>query len=406
LKQKSQMITEVRLAQYGMGMQDATIVQWHKNEGDPVVAGDVILEVEAAKTAVDIEAPASGILSRIIAQVDDVVPVGDLLAEIASEGAAAATAQPADEPATPPASRVTPLTPTVQVPAKPSGPSDANQLQTEPRARRLAQETGVDLQFVEGSGPNGRITEADVQRHLEARKAPPSPAGTTPPTPGSDPEVVPLKGLRRSIAQAMVESLQTMAQLTLTSEADVTRLDERRALDGASVTYTALVMRAVVVALQKHPRMNATLENGELRISRTINLGVAVHTEHGLVAPVLHGAGDMDLRQISERLRAAAAAARERRASPAEFMGGTFTVTSLGQFGIDAFTPIIHAPQVGILGVGRVRERLVRGAAEPGWSKFITLSLTFDHRAMDGVPAAMFLQTVREALEEPDTLFE
>jgi pyruvate dehydrogenase E2 component (dihydrolipoamide acetyltransferase) len=373
---------EIRLAQFGMGMQEATISRWLKREGERVEAGEIILEAESEKTTVEIEAPVSGVLARILAKPDEVIPVGNVLGEITVDGDAPILA--ADSA----------LSSSHAMPSAKVEPINAATAQSEPRARRLAKESGINLAAVAGSGPNGRITEIDVRRAIERRA-----------TSGESARA--LTGTRAVIARRMLDSLHSMAQLTLHSEADVTQLLERR--NGfppdRRASLTALLIRASIIALKKHPHVNATLENGEMRLHKSIDIGIATHVEKGLLVPVLQDVAGLSLRDIGECLGTLVAQARRGILKPADIAGGSFTITNLGKFGIDAFTPIIQPPQVAILGAGRTRGRYGRGPGGPVWREYMGLSLTFDHRALDGVPAAGFLQTIVQQLEESDPLF-
>ena len=382
------MTIEIRLAQFGMGMQEAKILRWLKTEGEHVRAGEVILEAESEKAAIEIEAPVSGVLARITAKADEVVPVGELLGEIAADGAPIVLT--ALRPTSIPSASMSESLPMLVKTDSGAPPA----MQCEPRARRLAQEAGIELVKVSGTGPQGRIMEHDVRRAIETAAA------------GGN-EVIPIRGIRAAIARSMSESLQNMAQLTLHSEADVTLLCGRRnALSkDQSASVTELLVRAATIALQQHPQVNATLEDGEIRIHKRIGIGVATHGDKGLFVPVLHDAASLTLRKVSDQLRALVAQVRRGAAKAADLSGGSFTITNLGQFGIDGFTPIIQPPQIAILGVGRIAGRYVRGSEGPVWREYMTLSLTFDHRALDGVPAAKFLKTVVDHLESPDSLF-
>lgn len=291
-----------------------------------------------------------------------------------------------------------------------------------PIAKRLARERGVDLALVKGTGARGRITEEDVQAYLAAVSHSAAPlhigeegkASLTPvPSPtrgegGTMGRVIPLVGMRGTIAKRMADSLHTMAQLTLFSDVDVTELvalRERLKAQG-DVTYTDLIVRATVLALQEHPHMNAWLQDNEIRFQSAVHMGVAVAVEAGLVVPVVRDAEGKLLRELSQETRRLAEAARAGKLSQEEMSGGTFSVTNLGMYGIDAFTPIINPPEVAILGVGRIVERATRQGDGVAWQQGMTLSLTFDHRAVDGAPAAMFLQSIAQRLAAPAALAE
>ncbi len=448
------MASEIVLPQWGMEMQDGTIVRWLKQEGDPVAEGEPIVEVETAKLQTELESTASGVLSRIVAQEGEIVPIRGVLCVIAEPGeevappAAPASASPEPAPRAAPA----------------SNGAGALGVQVVPAARRLARERGLDLAQVRGSGPGGRIVPADVEAALQAPAAPAvgsQPAGERVPVvpaarrlarennidlaaitgsgpqgriliedveaaiagqsaaapsaaPGSGAETVPLTGIRGAVAARMLESLQTTAQVTLTTEANVTEaMRLRRGLSrhqgeqsGGGIGPLPVVVKAAAEALKRHPRMNAirtTAADGQeqVQLLSEVNIGLAVALEEGLVTPVIRGAGGKSLAQLAAEARDLAARTREGRPRPEEISGGTFTITNLGANEIDAFTPIVNPPQVGILGVGRVAEKPVIANGEIAKGETMHLSLTFDHRVIDGAPAAAFLQTLKGLLEDP-----
>ena len=268
-------------------------------------------------------------------------------------------------------------------------------MQVVPAARRLARENGIDLATVQGSGPNGRILIADVERAITASPEPDAEAGS---------EAVPLAGMRRTIASRMLQSLQTMAQVTLTTEADITdamTLRDGLARHTGGLSPLALVIKATAQALKDHPRLNAVQGEDSYTVMPNIDIGVAVSLEEGLITPVLRGADGKGLAQISAESRELAAMVREGRARPEDVTGGAFTITNLGANDVDGFTPIINPPHVAILGVGRMVEKPVIHNGEIVKGRTMYLSLTFDHRIVDGAPAAEFLQSVRRYLEDP-----
>jgi pyruvate dehydrogenase E2 component (dihydrolipoamide acetyltransferase) len=374
------MATEVRLPQAGMGMTDGTVLDWLKDVGDEVRQGECIAEVEAAKTTVEIEAPCDGILARIVTPVVALVPVREVMAVIAAPGEAdraeTGHAETGPPPASPPAAPAAPPPPAVQV---------------VPAARRLARERGIDLAGVTGSGPGGRITEADVLAHAGA------------PDPG---EAIPLTGTRGVIARRMVASLRDSAQFTLTRSADVTDLVRRhdRGELPAGVTYTDVLAYAAVRSLADHPALNAHLVGDQIRLARDVHLGIGIDAGEALVVGVLHDAGRTGLAELSGWRRALAERVRDGRAGVAELQGSTFTITNLGSAGIDAFTPIINPPEVAILGTGRIVDQPVPDGTGLAWHRALTLSLTADHRAIDGAPAARFLATLAGYLSDPASL--
>ena len=264
--------------------------------------------------------------------------------------------------------------------------------QVVPTARRLAQQEGIDLELVEGTGPRGRILLEDVQRAAQAPARPPS-------------EVFPVGSIRKTIATRMMESLRNMAQVTITTEADVTEAMELQdRLNRGTVQNLNplhLLIRATARALKEHPHMNALQKQGGLEVAEEVNVGVAVSLEEGLIVPAIRRADEKGLAQIAAEARDLARRARERKATYEEVTRGTFTVTNLGAYDVDAFTPIINPPQVGILGVGRVREKPVVHRGEIAIRSTVSLSLTFDHRVVDGTPAAQFLQAIKGYVEAP-----
>ena len=268
-----------------------------------------------------------------------------------------------------------------------------------PLARRMAEEEGLDLTEIQGTGPGGRITEDDVLRVLEGGAGPPV----------ARPGVVPFAGMRQAIAEGMLESLHSMAQLTLTTQADVTGLVELRDLLrqrwDARISYTDLIVKAAAVALREHPILNSMLTGEEIVLHDEVNVGVAVALDEGLIVPVVRDADRKTILEIHAELEELARQARKGALSVDQVTGGTFTVTNLGMYGVDAFTPIINPPQVAILGVGRIAEGLALQGGQVVSRSNMALSLTIDHRVVDGAPGAAFLQTLAQLLEHPALIF-
>ena len=284
-----------------------------------------------------------------------------------------------------------------------SAPGAPATVQVIPAARRLAKEHGIDLGQVQGSGPGGRITVEDVQRAITTTAQPAVAVSPVSPTSG---QVIPLTGVRGVIARRMQQSLQTSAQVTLITEVDVSALVQlREELKQQFVlTYTDLVVKAAAHALKEHPRLNAWIEGEQIRLVQEIHIGVAVALDESLIVPVVRDADRKSLREIAQETQRLALCAREGTLTREEVMGSTFSVTNLGMFGIDAFTPLINPPECAILGVGRINEKLVRVPRGAEWRHMMTLSLTFDHRAIDGAPTAAFLQAIGKHLENPQEI--
>jgi pyruvate dehydrogenase E2 component (dihydrolipoamide acetyltransferase) len=272
-------------------------------------------------------------------------------------------------------------------------------IEATPLARRMAEEEGLDLAQMEGTGPGGRITEEDVLRALEGLEAPAA----------ALPRVIAYAGMRQAIGETMVESLHSMAQLTLTSQADVTSLVDLRSVLrqrwGAPISYTDLIVKAAATALHEHPLLNSTLVGNEILLREEINIGVAVALDQGLIVPVVRDADRRSLPEIHQALQDLALRAHAGTLLVDEVTGGTFTVTNLGMHGVDSFTPIINPPEVAILGVGRITEHLVLANGQVAARSKMALSLTIDHRIVDGAPGAAFLRTVVQFLEHPALIF-
>ncbi|MGG5252477.1 dihydrolipoamide acetyltransferase family protein [Neobacillus sp. SM06] len=370
---------EIKLPQTAEDISESVIVFWHKYPGDEVKAGDVLVEVQTEKAVFEIEAEESGILTEIKIPRGEVASVGDVLATISP----AAEAVP--ENSHPINREDAPLAATAHK-------EPTQFVKAPPRIRRLARELGVDLATIAGTGRNGHITEEDVRRSAAAVTAP-------------EYKVVPITGIRKTIASRMTESLRSSAQLTETAWADVTLLDEERKRADPKLTWNDLILFAAVQALKQHPNMNAHVLD-EIHQYEKIHLGIAVDTEEGLFVPVIKNAGELSLVQLAAQARSLADKAREGRLAASDLSGATFTVTNLGSYGVQFFTPIINRPEAAILGVGKIETDLVFQERQIVERKRLPLSLTFDHRAIDGAPAARFLQTLIRFLQEPSKLLD
>lgn len=276
-----------------------------------------------------------------------------------------------------------------------------------PIARRLAAENDIDISTLKGSGPDGRIIERDVNEAIGARRALPAEEDATL-KPSSGSASIAYSGRRRTIGERMLHSLQSMAQLTLVSETPVDEamsmlhgLNREWRRDGVVVTLTALVVRASALALRDHPWFNSRLEDGAIRMLPAVNIGVAIDLDEGLMAPVIHDADRASLKDVASRLRALNDAAKGGKLTVDDVSEGTFTVTSLEGSGVDAFTPVINPPQATIVGIGRVRDTAAFDGPSVVRRQVTTLSLTFDHRISDGGPAARFLDRIAELLQRP-----
>ncbi len=402
------MATEVVLPKLGLTQDEGTIVRWVKPEGSRVTKGEPLFEVLTDKATIEVEAPASGVLLRILVPEGATAPVATPIAVIGEPGERIAAGSPSAPRSVAPASdgraaasAAAPLAVPATVPHAGDG-----RLRVSPRARALASAHGIDLRSVGGSGPDGRVIERDVQRALDAGAR-----GVVAPASAPRPAIPPAVStrMRTVIARRMTESLQGTAQLTLTTEvdmADAARLRDEAGAEmerrgGVRPTYTDLVVRAAALALRDHPRLNAQWAGDGVRLLPDIHVGVAVALDEGLVVPVIRHADRATLAQISAALRDLSERARGLRLKREEMDGATFTVTNLGIYDVDAFTPILNPPEAAILGIGRVHRRPVAVGDRVEVRPVMVLSLTFDHRVVDGVPAAQFLQRVRHVLEHP-----
>lgn len=356
--------------------EEGFIANWFVSEGAAVRAGDVLGELMVEKSTIEISAPQDGVLRNLHVHRGDVVRPGMVIVELATGGASAsATTDAAAATAT--------------------SPAEAGFVPASPVARRIARELGVDLTRVTPAHGQ-RITEDDVRRAATSTGATAAGTGET------------LTGRRKVIAERMLRSIQLSAQLTLTTEtrADALVAARDRAQASLGLTYTDLLAWIAIRALKQHPAMNVTLEGDRLRVHDAIHLGVAVAVPDGLLVPVIRDAGGFTLEQLAVRSRELTERARSNTSAPSELSGSTFSLTTLGFYEIDAFTPILNPPEVGILGIGRIHEAVVPHEGQIVIGQVMVLSLTFDHRAIDGAPAAAFLQTVKHLVESPETYTE
>jgi len=386
------MVTIVRLPKFGETMKDALIGKWYKKEGDRVNKGEPLVGVETEKFTVDVEAPDSGILRRIIVAENSVAVVGEPLCIIAEENEELPDIEA--------------IKPSMGVRSKEEKPSKMvkrkEYVKISPRARKLAEEYGIDITSVTGSGPNGRIIEKDVLMVLEQRKAKVSVK--------KEAEIIPLTGMRKTIAERLSYSARTTVPVTITTEVDVSKLKqfrEKLTSDiGVHISFTDLLVKAVAEALKRYPILNSTFEADHIKIWKNINIGIAVAVKDGLVVPVIYDADKKSIKQIATYSKDIIDKARRGKITPDETTGSTFTITNLGMYGIDIFTPIINPPESAILGVGKISEKPVVVDGQIAVRHVMSLSLTFDHRVVDGAVAAQFLQEIKHKLENPFSLIE
>ncbi|MDG1907680.1 MAG: 2-oxo acid dehydrogenase subunit E2 [Pseudomonadales bacterium] len=448
---------EIYLVKVGMTMTEGMVSEWFIADGAEVKKGEMLYALETEKVNLDVDAEADGTVKHLVEAGVTLEP-GDVVGYIFAQGESipdvlpGATSQPEIDVPAEPAATESPAPAAAQEVA-----TDGN-VKASPAARRLARELNVNYQSLQGTGPGGRIVEADVQSAATnpAVAQQPTIAATSPQSnadvkasplakriaeqrsidlsrvQGSGPggrivqtdvenlgastpqvsgpaagEVVPVKGMRKTIAQRMHQSLQESAQLTMDMAAvmeDAVKLREQliREWDGAArPTFTDLVIKAAAKALQKHPLMNSQFSDAGIQLLNEIHVGIAVALPEGLVVPVVRNADQLSLKEIAVESARLATCAREGTLGLDDYAGGTFTISALGMFGVDSFTPIINQPQSGILGVNRILDGIAWEGETPVRQKQMNLSLTWDHRVLDGAPAAEFLQTVVEYLSEP-----
>jgi pyruvate dehydrogenase E2 component (dihydrolipoamide acetyltransferase) len=395
------MITEVRMPKLGMAMKKGTVTKWLSSEGDTVQEGADLFELATEKITAVVPAPAAGLLGRVVVDPGTELPVGALLALI---GEPSDAFPPREELAGAPAAAE--AAPAGATPAAAAAPAASPRgggegAPVSPAARRRARELGVDVTQVPPSAPGKRVMVEDVERFAAAAEAAPSEAAPAP-----EGQVVALAGIRKVVAERLTESLRTMAQVTISREVDASGLVARRAAlaagfeaaAGVRLTYTDLLVETVARLLGDHPLLNATLTGQGIVVPPAVHMGVAVALEDGLIVPVVRDAGSRPLGELARDRADLAARAQAGTLTLDELEGGTFTISNLGSFGADAFTPIVNPPQCAILGVGRIVDKPVAVAGEVQVRPMMWLSLTFDHRIVDGAPAARFLQQLGDRL--------
>ena len=429
------MATPVLMPLMGMTMEEGIVSKWLVEAGATVTKGQEILEFETDKINATVEAPEDGVLGGLTAQPGDAVPVQGVLAYILEPGeeppAAEAPPAAAPEPAAAPAPAAPMPAPAAPPPAPAPAPAPVvaaapvaaaadGRIKSSPLARRIARELGVVIAGLAGSGPGGRIIERDVRAAAMApavAAAPTvavAPAIPTPAIPAAIGEpaagtTIPVAGVRKVIAERMLQSLQQSAQVTLVTEVDGRRFHELRtelaarhepAL-GFKISYNDLLIRVCAHALREHPRANASLDGDVIRLHDAVNVGLAIEAGGDLVVANVKQADRKSLVEIASDLRGVVERARANQLALDDITGGTFTISNLGLYGIDAFTPVLNPPESAILGVGALREKAVARDGEVVAQLSVTLSLTFDHRIIDGAPAARFLARIRELIEQP-----
>ena len=410
------MAYEVLMPQLGLTMEEGTVSSWVKHEGDAVKAGDVLLEITTDKLTNEVTSEHDGVLLKIVAQEGEDIPVKGLLGYVGEAGEVVGDAAPAAPAAAAPAEEA-PAAPAVPAVPAPAPVADGKRVRISPLARKTAQKLGVDYTAIAGSGPSGRIRQADILTAAEAQKSAPAPAAPAPAAAPATPKAAPteladgdtaekLSGMRKVVAQRMLQSHTEIPPVTQVTKVDVTALMQfRRELlekTGKKYSVNDLILKATAKCLAAHPEMLVSFDGDRIIRRAHVNLGMAVALDTGLIVPVIRDADKLSLDALSARAKDLAARAKDGGLTPDDYKGSTFTVSNLGMFGIELFTPIVNQPDAAILGVTAVEDELVM---EPDGTiakhQVMRLCCTFDHRAMDGAVEARFGMDLRDLLQSP-----
>lgn len=408
------MATEIIMPQLGLTMEEGTIAKWIKQVGDKVAVGDVLVEITTDKLSSEIESEVEGVLLKIVAQEGEDIPVKGLLAIIGAEGeqvgAASAPAAKKEEVQT--------EAPKAEALPKAASVTEGGRVKASPLAKKIASELGVDLSTVAGSGPNGRIVQKDVLaaevKPAVVEKAAPEVKATpaaAPVQPANADVVKPLTNMRKVIAKRMQQSKNTAPHVTITTEVNVDKTIALRSKLNAKnadvrFSYTDILVKMCATALRNYPKINASITEDSMIFHDKINIGVAVALDDGLIVPVVSNADRKGLKAITKETKDLINKARTNTLSPDEMSGATFTISNLGSYDIDGFTPVINLPEAAILGVGRiVKKPIVNENDEIVPASMMVLSMSFDHRVVDGAQAAEFLKALKGYLEDPDNMY-
>ena len=406
------MATNVVMPQMGYDMREGTVVRWYKQEGETVDRGEVIADIETDKATVEFEAYTGGVLGRIVAEAGIAVPVGELIAIITEPGESVPeVAAPAASPA-PAAPAPAPAAAEPEPPAAPAAASDGG-VRASPIARRLARERGIDLSLVTGSGPNGRITERDVENYQAApAAAEPAPAAAPAPEPVAAPSDsrIELSRMRQTIARVTADSKSTAPHFYVTAEIDMGKaMSLRRDVNDESdpenrVSVNDLMVKACALALAKHPKFNSFFRGDHLEVHGAMNIGIAIALESGLILPGVSNCESKSLLQIAAAAKDLIARANSGTLRNEEYSSTTFSISNMGMFDVESFTAIIYPPHAAILAVGSVKQQPVVRDGEIAVGTMMKATLSTDHRVADGAEAGQFLMEIKRVLENPVSL--
>jgi len=434
------MAKDVIMPALGMAQETGTLLQWFKAPGDSVSKGELLMEIETDKASVEIEAPADGILSSVTAQPGDVIPVGQRIALILAPGevGSEATLQPKPSPTSSPKSVSVSTAPNATPVAmrlaaehdlditkiKPNGgqihkedvldyldhqkrPVGITHILASPKARRLARERGIALETIPGSGPNGEVLTDDVIALSTSPLGSGVRADAELPV---DRETLTTTRIWRVMVERLTQAWTTIPHFYLIREVNVSRLiawrEQIKNSSSEKITYTDLLVKLTAEALQKYPRLNSSWQNENIVLNAEINIGLAVAVEDGLVVPVIHGADQLNLAELAVRRGEVVSRAKAGKLSLDDLSGGTFTISNLGMYDVDAFNAIVNPPQAAILAVGRIADQVVPLNGQPVVQPMMTICLSCDHRVVDGARGAQFLQALADLIEEPLRLLE
>jgi pyruvate dehydrogenase E2 component (dihydrolipoamide acetyltransferase) len=412
------MATTVVMEALSPTMEEGRLVKWSKKEGDAVKTGDTLAEVETDKAVMELVARADGALIKVVVQEGQTVPVGNVVAYIGTAGekvngsgeqgagsgkreagSVASVAAPTPAPKAAPA----PIPAPIPVPV-----GDTGRVKASPLARRIAQDTGVDLHAVVGTGPGGRVVKKDLEgRPVQAGAALPGLRPLPAPRSGSPYEDVPLTQIRKTIAKRLATSLGPIPHFFLTTEVDMERAAEAREAinkqlgDQGKISFNDIVIKATALTLAKHRACNAWFQDDHIRYWNDVHVGMAVAVEDGLITPVIRNADLKSMLAIGQEAKVLAGKARERKLQPTEYTGATFSVSNLGMFDIDQFTAVINPPEAGILAVGSIVQKPVVEEGKIEIRRRLRLTMSCDHRVIDGATGAAFLKTLKQMLENP-----
>lgn len=412
------MAVKIEMPKLSLTMSEGTVLHWMKKVGDPVKKGDAIVEVSSDKEVCELDAPEDGVLLDVTANEGDSVACHAVLAYI---GQPAETVQVSTKTSEASTNEPNNLHTSRDANQSSNSQSSSEKVKISPVARKMAAEAGLDIQTIVGTGPNGRISKDDIEKAIHEKSNEANKSVPLEPVLDStikeehserNAEKIAVTGMRKLIANRMQESLQTSAQLTHHLKVDITELLSLKKKTASQVekqhnsklTVTDFIARGVVLSLQEHKQMNSALIDNEIHLYTSVHLGIAVDVENGLVVPVVNDAESKSLVELSQSIKELSGLAKTKQLKSDQMKGSTFTISNLGSYGIEYFTPILNSPETGILGVGTAQATPVFVGEQVEKRVLLPLSLTFNHQVLDGAPAAQFLQTLKKYLEEPINL--